>query len=326
MQGHDIVVIGSSMGGLESLRRIVKDVPSDWKGVMLIVQHVAPYDTFLLDQLLKRLAKIPVVKPTDNETIMPGRIYVAPANVHMLVKGNKIMLTKGPRENYTRPAIDPLFRSAAAEYGSRVIGIILSGILFDGASGLRAVKRCGGITIIQDPSEALSPEMPLAAKEVVAIDYTLKTADMVPAILRLAEEEAVASGPVPEDIKTEVKISESLGEYAQTNEKLGKLSSYSCPECGGALWETKNGLSAEFRCHLGHTLTLNALDQGQRQNLEKAFITALRVMEERINFLRRLQKTSANFSRYEEDIQQLDEYAGVLRNFLMQTRLSDQPV
>ena len=183
MVGHDIVVIGGSAGGVEALRRICEGLPADFPAAVFVVIHISPNSRSIMPDLLSRAGRLPARHPTDEEPIHRGTIYVAPPDMHMLLRPGYVMLRRGPQENRTRPAIDPLFRSAAVAYGSRVIGVVLSGLLDDGCAGLLAIKSCGGISVVQEPNDAMWPEMPRNALAHDRVDHCVPAAEL-PALLK----------------------------------------------------------------------------------------------------------------------------------------------
>jgi two-component system, chemotaxis family, protein-glutamate methylesterase/glutaminase len=236
MDNHNIIVIGASMGGLEALRALVKQLPPDLPAAVFIVLHITPSAPSLLAPILDRDSALPVTSAQDGEAIESGRIYVAPPDHHLLLKPGQVRLTRGPRENRTRPAIDPLFRSAAVAYGPHVIGVVLTGYLDDGASGLLAIKRCNGVAIVQDPEDAAYPSMPLNAIEMVPVDYRLPIAEMGRILTELVQLPPKEVVPVPKDILVEAAISEGTESSMRTEEYLGALAPFACPDCCGSLW------------------------------------------------------------------------------------------
>src|SRR5215207_10858312 len=194
MSGRDIVVIGTSAGGVEALRALVGGLPADFPGSVFVVMHTAPDSPGVLAQILERSGPLPAAHASNRERIRPGRVYVAPPDMHLLLEPGVMRLTRGPKENRFRPAIDPLFRSAAAVYGPRVVGIILTGGLDDGTSGLWAVKRLGGVAVVQDPDEAFMPSMPQSALEQVEGDYKLPVAEIPGGLARLASTTVAEQG------------------------------------------------------------------------------------------------------------------------------------
>jgi two-component system chemotaxis response regulator CheB len=281
-----IVVIGTSAGGLEILNKLVEQLPEDFPASVFIVMHMAT--TSSADFVAKRLQKHTKLKckaAENKELIQPGVIYVAPADHHLLISGNYIIVTQGPRENQFRPAIDPLFRSAAASYGSLVIGIILTGMLNDGTVGMDAIKRSGGIAIVQDPDEAEFPEMPLSVLSNIKVDYSAPVAEMGALLIKLIAQPIVDKNGIPEDIKLEAKIAERVMGSTEEVEKLGKKVAYTCPDCGGNLWEMTHGSVLRYRCHLGHAFSAKSLLKDMNEAMEETLWIALRMMEERKNLL-----------------------------------------
>jgi two-component system chemotaxis response regulator CheB len=222
--------------------------------------------------------------------IEQGHIYVAPPDHHMLMELGKVCVVRGPKENRHRPAVDPLFRSAALAYGPRVIGVILTGALDDGTAGLLAVKRRGGIAIVQDPDEALYPSMPLSALENVEVDYTLPLASIGPQLGQLAGKRAKEEGgyPVSEDMEKETKLAEMDLALMHNNQSVGTPSAFSCPECGGVLWEIQDGDLLRFRCRVGHAFSVESVLAEQSDALEEALWVALKTLQESADLAQRL--------------------------------------
>jgi two-component system chemotaxis response regulator CheB len=210
MAGHDIIVIGASMGGIEALTDLVSQLPKNLPAAIFVVQHTRAHTPSYMAQILNRAGLLEARMARDHEPLRHGIIYVAPPDHHLLVKRDQVRVVQGPRENKVRPAIDPLFRSAAANHGPRVIGIILSGLLDDGTAGLLAVKRCGGVAIVQNPKDAAYPDMPESALVNVDVDYCLPIAEMGAILERLVWESVGESPPIPEDIILEAEIAERV--------------------------------------------------------------------------------------------------------------------
>src|ERR1044071_4313423 len=208
MPKRDIIVIGASSGGIEALRVLVGDLPKDFAASIFIVVHMGPGSPGILHQILNRAGNVKAIDPSDGQEIQPGRIYVAPPDRHLILARGKICLTRGPKENRFRPAVDPLFRSAAQVYGPRVIGVILSGGLDDGTAGLWTLKRLGGMAIVQDPLEALAPSMPASAMRQVKVDYCLAIAEIAPQLVHLTGTPIEEKGEyeVPKEMEIEVRI------------------------------------------------------------------------------------------------------------------------
>src|SRR6185437_4468707 len=250
---HDLIVIGASAGGVEALKRLLRGFRRDLPACILIVEHVGP--TSVLGSILDRAGPLPVRQAEGGERIAPGRAYVAAPGAHLLIHDGHLMLRRGPRENLSRPAIDPLFRSAAIVYGGRVVGVVLSGALNDGTAGLRAIKRCGGLAVIQDPADAAVPDMPASARRHVDIDHVAPAAEMAALLTRLAAEPAAPTPEIPMDIRLEAAIAAQELSGMKTEDELGTLAPFSCPECHGTLWEIADDPVLRYRCHVGHVLT-----------------------------------------------------------------------
>jgi two-component system chemotaxis response regulator CheB len=235
---RDIVVIGASAGGVEAIMAVLRQLPGDLKASIFVVCHMLPTAKSHLVDALNTAGPFVAKFADDEEAIAHGIVYVAPPDRHLLVKPGHVRITRGPRENRWRPAIDPLFRSAAVAYGERVIGVVLTGMLDDGTAGLLAIKRCQGVAVVQEPEEAAFPEMPRTALANVTVDHRLLISEMGHVIERLVAESVARSGTVPTDIQTEARIAETGYSDERITDELGELSPLSCPECGGPLWQT----------------------------------------------------------------------------------------
>ena len=239
MQNRDVVVIGGSAGALKVLQRLMGDLPRDLRATVFVVIHSAAQTHSALGRVLDRAGPLPVDVARDGLAFDPGRVYVAPPDLHLLLDDGHMRLRRGPRENLARPAIDPLFRSAAVAYGARAIGVLLSGMLYDGASGLGAIKRCGGIAVVQDPGDALYPDMPRHALQRAEIDYCPRAAELARLLATLVAEPAGHSPDVPEDVRLEARIAAHDGSRRQSQEQPEQPVALSCPECGGAVREIR---------------------------------------------------------------------------------------
>ena len=272
--GCDVVVVGASAGGVEALSAFVRLLPAEFAAPIVVVLHVPATGMSVLPDILDRAGALPARHAVDGERLEPGTIYVAPPDCHVVLADRRITLDRGPRENGHRPAIDPLFRSAAAAYAGRSAGVVLSGTLDDGTAGLLAIKSNGGTTLVQDPEEALYSSMPASAIRHVDPDYVLPLGDLVQVVARLAateEEHAVERGPAAVTAPDAVAGDGSRGE----------LVPFSCPDCGGSLWATSHGALETFRCRVGHAFTFNSLAARHADTLEGALWTAYRALEER---------------------------------------------
>jgi two-component system chemotaxis response regulator CheB len=270
---------------LEALVSLLGQLPKDLPAALFIVQHMSEDSTGSV--LLHSLRKVRTLLCQFGESgqhIERGHAYIAPPDHHMLVKKGSILVTKGARENRSRPSIDPLFRSAAVAYGTQVIGVILTGKLDDGASGLQAVARCGGLSVVQDPNDATYPDMPSNALKHVEVDHCVPIAAMGDLLVKLAGRRAPKPKKAPADIALEARIAERvLSDLAAVN-ALGSQVPFNCPECGGVLWEVQKG-PLRYRCHTGHAFTASVLANAQSEKIQETLWVSLRMFEERKNLL-----------------------------------------
>jgi two-component system chemotaxis response regulator CheB len=326
---RDIIVIGGSAGSLDALKEIVAKLPEDLPAAVFIVLHVSPTRESSLPEILTRAGRLPAIHPNDNQMIEHGRIYIAPPDRHLLIENRHISIVHGPKENRSRPAIDPLFRSAAITYGPRAVGVVLSGTLDDGTAGLCAMKRMGAVTIVQHPSDAIYSSMPESAISNNSVDYIVPAAEIGPLLNQLVEDEFVNEGRIEtmtDNLRNEVKISKQeidSKESIEAVQELGRLSMFTCPECHGTLWEMKNGELLRYRCHVGHAFSIESLDTEQGEKLEAALWSALRALEERGALARRLAKQAHERSRvtiaakFLERARQADADAETIREILL---------
>ena len=284
------MVIGASAGGIEPIRTILTTLPADFAASIFIVVHTSPNSPGVLHAIFDRAGPLTALGVGSNMRIEPGRVYVAPPDRHLIIEPGQVTLTRGPKENRFRPAIDPLFRSAAQTYGPRVIGIILSGGLDDGTSGLWAIKQLGGTTIVQDPQEAWAPSMPQSAIDHVRVDHVVGVQAIAPLLMELVAvdigEEEGGDGAVPEDVNIEVNIAKEDRATKAGVLQLGAPSNYACPECHGVLLEMKDRVPLRFRCHTGHAYTFESLLSEMDDVIEATLWTAIRALEERAMLIR----------------------------------------
>jgi two-component system chemotaxis response regulator CheB len=328
---RDIIVVGASAGGLEALRTICASLPTDLPAAILVVQHIAPTARSLLPELLSRAGPVPALAGQDGLAVQPGRIYVAPPDQHMLLDGHgRLMLRRGPYENRTRPAVDVLFRSAAAAAGSRCIGVVLSGLLDDGTAGLIAIKRCGGLSVVQDPADATWPDMPRNALIGDSVDHSAAAADLPALLSRLAREPAGPTLPVPPELLTEIYIStREVPEMGEDAPIVGRPSPLSCPDCGGVLNELRDGKVIRFRCQIGHAYASETLAAAQRDVLQEALASALRAHRERLVLFRRMHENAVErghshaAERWERAAREAERAAEVISAALVGMRLPD---
>jgi two-component system, chemotaxis family, protein-glutamate methylesterase/glutaminase len=323
MGKQNIIVIGASAGGLEPLQVLASGLPRRFDAALFVVQHIGAGPSSL-PKLLGAAGPLPVRFPADGDPVQPGSICVAPPDHHMLLMPNgRIRLSRGPRENHTRPAIDPLFRSAAESYGSRVIGVVLSGVLSDGTAGIAAIKRQGGVAVVEDPATARFPGMPHSALHHVRVDYCVPAAEMPALLVRLVRgmpSGVSAGGAALMRSQHWIERTENgMAEYT-----LDKPAALICPECGGSMRETTVDSLPYFACHIGHRLAGGSMAAAQFHELERAMETALRTLGERAELCRRMAERSqeTGFSlaaeRWERAMEETEQRARTVRVFLEQ--------
>jgi two-component system chemotaxis response regulator CheB len=322
---RDIVVIGASAGGVEALDTLMTGLPLEFPAAVFVVLHMLPTGHSVLPEILARAGPLPAAAAQDGEDIERGRVYVAPPDRHLLVMKDGVKLTHGPRENGHRPSVDPLFRSAARAFRERVIAVVLSGSLDDGTAGLRMVKRRGGTTVVQDPEDALYPGMPASAVANDGADYMLPVAQMATLLCDLVdapvEVHALGNpGPEEEDV--------DQADRSDDDPTAGDLTSLTCPECGGTLWETIEGGFLRFKCHVGHAYSPESLETAQSEGLEMALWSALRALEERGDLFRRLARRAgvASRPRFEQRAEDVKQHAEVIRENIQRLGRMPPPV
>lgn len=286
MRNRDVIAIGGSLGSVEAVRRICRELPADFAAAIAIVVHVGSRGQNLLAEIFDRDSPLSVTTAVDGQPFRAGCIYVAPADRHLLVLGDVLRLGKGPRENLARPALDPLFRSVGLSFGPRAIGVVLTGLLNDGTAGLVDLRRCGGLAVVQNPADAEAPDMPQSALDTLEVDYRAPLRDMAETLVAIAALPAPPWFEAPADIRLEVEIALGRGtpaELAQIADPAGM----SCPACGGALSQMRLG-PLRFRCQVGHGYTAEALESAAEGSLDEAMRTALRIVEERQTLNRKM--------------------------------------
>jgi two-component system chemotaxis response regulator CheB len=288
MPAQRIVVVGASSGGIEALRVLAASLPPDFPAPICVVVHTSPQSPGLLDSILTRAGALPAIVPEDRTRLRLGRIYVAPPDHHLVVEPGVLRLSRGPRENRFRPAVDPLFRSAAQVYGPGAIGVVLTGNLDDGTAGLWAIKQLGGIAIVQDPDDAMFPSMPRHALEGVRVDHVVALDRLGPLLVRLLSSEP--EGAVQQDRDVEIEIAIASGRNAREAgvEDIGEPSSFACPECHGVLLRLKREGPTRFRCHTGHAYSAASLAAAVNDGIEDALWNAVRALEEGALLMRHL--------------------------------------
>lgn len=284
----DLVVVGASAGGVGALRTIVAQLPPDFAAAVLVVLHIGEHRSRLAS-VLRRAGSLPVDVAADGVLPRPGHIHVAPSDHHLLLHEGRLRLTRGPKEHHTRPAIDPLFRSAALWAGPRTIGVLLSGCNEDGTPGLQAIKSCGGIAIVQDPDDAEEAAMPSSALRRLSVDHCVPAARIAELLVRLAGSPAPQRREPPAALVHEMALCLPPSEDPMDHLRaIGKPSGFSCPDCGGGLFELNGTDPPRLRCHTGHAYTAQTLKDSYDATTEEALRTAIRALQEKQSLMHRL--------------------------------------
>jgi len=320
MANRDIVVVGASAGGTEALTDLVRDLPRTLPAAIFVVVHFPASANSVLPRILSRAGVLPAVHADDGLVFEPGHIYVARPDCHLMLRDGRLAVRKGPKENNSRPAIDPLFRSAARAAGTRVIGVVLSGNLDDGTAGLLSITQHGGIAVVQAPETALYSGMPRSAIDHVPVDYVVPLEKMAALLVDLTTAETGPKEQPPMDSDDSLNGEEEVIADRQT--QPGTPSTMTCPECHGTLWETREGGLVHFRCRVGHAYTAESLLAHQADQLEAALWTALRSLEEHAALSRRLADRAStrghshSASAFTEQAMDAEHHASTIRNVL----------
>lgn len=322
-----VVVIGTSAGGFFALEELISQLNPATDAAYFVVMHLSNHGIggFLVNQMQKytSLFCTEVEEPTG---IRRGTIYFAQPNKHLIIKNKIVMLGSGPEENRWRPSIDVLFRSGAAAFDGHTIGVILTGMMDDGTAGMFAIKRCGGTCVVQDPNEAEFPDMPLSVMKEIEVDYCVPLGQMGAVISEIIDTKNIVNTIIPQDIIKEVEIAEVGAATIDELEEMGNKSAFSCPDCGGVLFEMKNGQPTRYKCHTGHTYSVNDLLVKKNQTMEATLWVALRTLEERKKLLSQLAEKNIkrgfhrSGSDYSEKVEQLQTHVDNLRHILFATQ------
>ncbi len=315
----DIIAIGGSAGSGAVLKKLIGDLPADLPASVFVTTHVPANSPGFLAELLASRAVLPVTQALDGQPIERGHVYIAPPDRHLLLMGDTIRLGVGPRENMVRPSIDPMFRSAALSFGPRAVGVVLTGMLNDGAAGLHAIKSCGGTAVVQHPLDAEVDQMPLAALEATEVDEVASAADLGRLITKIAGTSAGAAHSPSEDLQLEVDIATGGRLGSATLKHIADPSPLSCPDCHGVLSEVRGSRPLRFRCQIGHAYTADAL-ASHIDEVDEAIRVAMRVMEERVTLVERMARDARETGRpavaelYEARGVEYRRYAATLRD------------
>jgi two-component system chemotaxis response regulator CheB len=324
---RDIVVVGASAGGVEVLKSLTAALPDDLPATLFVVLHVPSEHTSALASVLNRVSALEAVLARDDEPIQRSRIYIAPPGRHLLLARGRIRVVAGPRENGHRPAVDPLFRTAAWSFGARTVGVVLSGLLDDGAAGMLEIKRRGGVAVVQDPADALYGGMPRSVIESVEVDHVLPAAEIPGLLERLAVEEVAEAGADAAYASSAGRLPEMELIMTQSSEEPGAASGFTCPECSGVLYEVRDGELLRFRCRVGHAYSPDTLAEEQGKALEAALWSALRATEESVGLAERLARRARKNGhqgaarRFERRIRSAEARAALIRRVLLNKEL-----
>lgn len=312
MSKHDIIVIGGSAGSLGPLIDVSASLPKDLDAAVFVVMHIPASSPSFLPDILNRSGNLKALHPKDGAPIEKGKIYVAPSDHHLLINGKTVSVKKGPKENRFRPSIDALFRSAAYSCGPRTIGVVLSGLLDDGTSGLWNIKQRGGIAVIQSPADATCPSMPLNVLDHVDVDHQSSADKMASLLARLVEENIPEKIPElsadeMERLKLEVLIPSQDNAFDMGVLNMGKLTPFTCPECNGALVGIQEGKLVRYRCHTGHAFTASALLAGVTKSVEDDLWKSVRGLEEAALLLAQIGENFRSAGNHEASRQFLEK-------------------
>lgn len=318
MARRDIVVVGGSLGSGAALKQILGALPADFPASLFITTHMPSQDQSLVADMLGQASTLPVRRATEGQPIQPGQVYVAVPDRHLLLGPGVLHLGDGPRENLVRPAIDAMFRSAALAYGARVVGVVLTGLLNDGAAGLHAIKQRGGLAVVQHPLDAVAEDMPRAALEAVEADEVARADEIAGLLGELVRTEAEDGPPPSDELVFEVEVAAGRNGGAQALRPFADAAALTCPTCHGVLSEVKGGKPLRYRCQTGHAFTAEVL-AAESEGVEEAIIIAMRVMEERMELVQRMARDARASGRravaelYERRAAEYQVYAQTLR-------------
>lgn len=322
---------------MQAVTKLLSRLPEQLPASIFIVQHLSPDSSahFLVDRLNK-YTDLKCKVAEHGHKFEPATVYFSPADKHLLISGDHMLVVKGPRENQFRPAIDPLFRSAAAHHGGNTTGVILTGFMSDGVIGMECIKRSGGTTIVQHPDDAEFPVLPENVIRKVDANYVVPLSEMSNILEELAQQPTQQSLTIPADIRQEALITERvMSNTTQTSieelEKAGTRTAYSCPDCGGGLWELgQEGTIKRFRCHSGHAFSQDSLLLGMSNALEETLWVALRTLEERRNILLNMYQSETTKGNHrwagiqEKRVEEMKVHIERLRELLSKSSSADE--
>ena len=319
----NIITIGASAGGLEAITRLVKTFNKDIDAAIFIVLHLSTASqSDVIINIIQKKTALNCVIPIDQQEIQNRTIYLAPTDHHLLLEKGRIRITRGATENHYRPSIDVLFRSAAAAYSGCVTGIILTGLLDDGTSGMNAIKRCGGRCMVQDPQEAAFPDMPNSVLNTIKVDYSVPITEMGAILFDIFLRAACQQQEVPAEVQLEADIARRVTSNIEDIAKLGEFTPLTCPDCGGVMVKVESDTQPRYRCYTGHTFTEKFLETEQLKHIEESLWVSIRMMEERKNLLLNMRSntnspTDPDTKRKDERIEDMQFHINTLRSTLI---------
>jgi two-component system, chemotaxis family, protein-glutamate methylesterase/glutaminase len=323
---RNIIVMGASAGGIPAIKQVIRQLPADIDAAIVIVIHVSPKsDSAVIANSFQKSTVLTCKEAADMMPLERGCIYVAPADHHLMIKGYNLRTNRGPHENKYRPSVDVLFRSAAVEFGHKAIGVILTGMLEDGTSGMSAIKRSGGICIVQDPIDAEFPDMPQSVLNNVVVDY-VGTLDELPDIIGGVMKKPLPPHKiVPNELQIEADITEKMMSDIDKLKTIAGRSDFICPDCGGGLWAIKNDPVHRYRCHTGHVYTEKLLFELQEEKIEESIWVAIRLLEEKSNLMMLMNSRRSTAGKepsfiYQARIEEINKHIDRLKNFLILLR------
>jgi len=318
---RNIIVIGASAGGLQAINKVISGLSNEIDAAVMIVLHLSrKSNAHNLAAILQRHTAMQCHVATNDTIIERGNIYLAPQDHHLMVKDRLLKINQGAHENKYRPSIDVLFRSAAVTYGNRVIGIVLTGMLEDGTSGMWAIKSCGGICIVQHPDEAEYSDMPRSVINKIQVDYKANLEDIANIIKRSIANPLPPKMSIPNELQLEANLTEQMMSHINDLEKIADRSNFVCPDCGGGMWAVKNDPVHRYRCHTGHVYTEKLLSDMQDEKIEESIWVSIRMLEEKLNLLLLMEKregeTSARSSYYKTRVEDMNKHISRLKKLL----------
>lgn len=283
---HDTFCIAASAGGMNAIPEVLRGLDDQFPGSIFITQHISskPRRCYLAD-LFARETTLECRVVTEECCISPGVAYIASPGMHLIIGQQSVYPSMGPKENFSRPAADPMFRSAAVHHGSSSVGIVLTGYLDDGTAGLASIKQCGGKAIVQDPETAVAPEMPRSAIQYCGVDRVLPIHEIANEMWRLSETEPGPSYEPSEAVLEELKFATSVKSDIAAEQRLGTLSPFMCPDCNGQMWRLDKSPQPRFRCHVGHAHSLQSLQTSHDDVIERQGWSLMRTLRERERLL-----------------------------------------